>query len=192
MVSSGNKGYKVTAYLQAGRNPKAAASEQPHEALANMRDDVAAQWAFHDRWGTLYHEQSATPAQFEAMRSAQMPPPALSLELRDNLRKAWRGDEPSIDFIELSAGLYMRFAWVFKPRRVELVPEDLWSTICVLFLRDRAAGRIAICANPDCDIPYFIKKRKTQKYCVAGSCTEQAQREQKRLWWIWNMGKGAR
>jgi hypothetical protein len=194
MVSRGSKDYNITVTLRSWQK----SSEPPHEALANLRDDAQAQWMFYERWGLVYPNQAAIesapslPANpsIEMIRSV-MPelPPDHAIALRDLLRKAWRGDFDSIDLIERSIREPSVHRWVFERRTIELVPGDLWTLICVLFLWDRERRRLAICANPDCISPYFIKKRKTQKYCVAGSCTEQAQREQKRLWWVEHYGK---
>jgi hypothetical protein len=38
------------------------------------------------------------------------------------------------------------------------------------------------CGNPECDAPYFIAKRKNQKYCTE-KCAGHGQRELKRSWW---------
>jgi hypothetical protein len=172
---------KMTVQLRAGRNPKT--KEPPHEAFANMQDSPVAGWAFYDRWGALYDESLVTPEQAASARADQLPCPYGGLELRDNLRSAWRGDERALAFIERSAGAYMKFSWVFRAGRAELVAEDLWSAICVLFLRDRAAHKTAICENPDCPNPHFIRKRKTQKFCEAGPCVEYGARLRANKWW---------
>jgi hypothetical protein len=41
------------------------------------------------------------------------------------------------------------------------------------------------CDNPDCNAPYFIASRRTQKYC-SDVCSKPAQRENKRQWWAEN------
>jgi hypothetical protein len=181
----------LTVRLRAGRNPNT--TEPPHRAFANMQDDKAAGWAFYDRWGTLMAEtadpKSFTPEKLESFwRAKGFDCPLISLELRDALRQAWRGEpagkgELTLRYIEDSAGRYMKFSWVFKAGRAELVAEDLWSAICVLFLRDRAAHKTAVCENPDCPAPYFIRKRKTQKFCEAGPCVDYGARLRANKWW---------
>ena len=171
MVSSG-KGYKITVYLKAGQNSKATAREQPHEAFVNMQDDEASLHAFIDRWGAVVSESPGF-GKYDGP----------NLDLRDHLREAWRGNETKLRFIEDSVGRYMRSKWMFNRGHIEIVADDLWSTICVLFLRDRAAHKTGICTNPACHSPYFIRKRKTQKYCEAGPCTAEAQRRHKLDWW---------
>jgi hypothetical protein len=177
---------KLTVRLRAGRNPRI--EEPPHEAFANVQDDRAAGWAFYDRWG-LIAESPITSEQLESFyRATSFPCPVIDLERRDALRAAWRGEDRSEsglgeDYIERCAGQWMKFSWVFKAGNAELVPEDLWSAICVLFLRDRAAGKTAVCENPDCPAPYFIRKRKTQKFCEAGPCVGYGARQRANKWW---------
>lgn len=182
---------KLTVRLRAGRNPNI--KEPPHEAFANVQDDRAAGWAFYDRWGSLLAESSMAKAitsdQLESFyRAKNFPCPVIDLERRDALREAWRGEERikgglGEDYIERCAGQWMKFSWIFQAGRAELVPEDLWSAICVLFLRDRAARKTAVCENPDCPAPYFIRKRKTQKFCEAGPCVDYGARLRANKWW---------
>lgn len=178
---------KLTVRLRAGRNPKI--KEPPHEAFANMQDGQAATWAFYDRWGPLMAESRIAPETLESLyRPHTLPCPVIAFELRDALRRAWRGEEAlegelPLSYIERSAGHYMKFSWVFKAGNAELVAEDLWSAICVLFLRDHAAHKTAVCAHPNCPAPYFIKKRKTQKFCEAGPCVEYGARQRANKWW---------
>jgi len=42
---------------------------------------------------------------------------------------------------------------------------------------------LAVCYNPWCAAPYFVAKRKTQKYCDRGDCTAFAQRQYALSWW---------
>lgn len=110
------------------------------------------------------------------------------LAARDSLRAVWTGRRK-----------LTRSFWSLFANRMEAIKEnlgfmvtDIWTAIPILFLNDQQKGRTAICANPTCSRPYFIRKRRTQKYCDAGPCVEQAQREQKREWWNRNRGKGAK
>jgi hypothetical protein len=45
------------------------------------------------------------------------------------------------------------------------------------------APRMAICKNPDCPSPYFLKSRKTQQFCDRTACLAYGQRAQKLEWW---------
>jgi hypothetical protein len=46
----------------------------------------------------------------------------------------------------------------------------------------KSADRTRYCGNPDCPAPYFLAKRRSQKYC-SDNCALPAQREFKRRWW---------
>ena len=43
--------------------------------------------------------------------------------------------------------------------------------------------KLAKCANPDCVVPYFIAKRKSQRFCERGECTRYAQNQYALKWW---------
>lgn len=78
--------------------------------------------------------------------------------------------------------------WTKQARKIMPVDECLpavlaWS--CVHY-----AGNLKICQNPDCETPYFISKRKDQKYC-SGQCAAPAKREAKRRWWRTHRSKFA-
>jgi hypothetical protein len=129
----------------------------------------------------------------------------IRLAYRDKLREAWKtdpqwlskvpvpdvSDESEFDafpraLLDIYWDVEKRMAysnWRFRNGRIETTPEDLWASICLLFLRDHTDGRTGICANPQCPNPYFIKKRSTQKYCEAGPCVGYAQRQYALHWW---------
>lgn len=165
MISSSNQQTcKITAYLRVGSNPK---GEPIHEAFANMGDTPEAFEAFTKLWPVTKN--------WKDFRHT------IRLRFRDNLRAAWEGDERAIAMYHESA-----LAAVIMPtkqRRIEIDLRDPLTLMDVLFLRDYWAGKTGICANKDCPNPYYIKKRKTQKYCEAGPCTGEAQRQQKLDWW---------
>jgi hypothetical protein len=172
MISRTNRGYKLVAYLYVPRSKsKANQRMQIHEALANLRDEPEACELFVKQWEPLMPGRAA---------------PIDTIHIRNGLRAAWRGEEnefskPTIApmaLLELNKGHF------------EIRMRDLYATVMILFLRDHWAGKTAICANPDCLTPYFVKKRRTQKYCESGPCVDQALREHKRLWWEHNRGKG--
>jgi hypothetical protein len=98
------------------------------------------------------------------------------------LRKAWTGDEAAIRSIEgeTAGGLEVCSSVKYG---ISLTAKTLWSLICVLFLRDHAAGRTSVCRNPECPAPYFLKRRSTQKFCDSQTCTAYAQRQYALRWW---------
>lgn len=142
-----------------------------HEQFANLPDQPEAFQLFIKRWGALMGPERL--------------PHELELEVRNKLRAAWRGQENLFSKPERA----MPTSLTVEKDLLKIQPHDLADTLRLLFLRDHWAGKTAICANADCLTPYFIKRRRNQKYCEAGACTEQAQREQKRLWWARNRGK---
>ena len=52
----------------------------------------------------------------------------------------------------------------------------------VLLRAMHIADRMRYCQNPSCPAPYFLAKRRSQKYC-SDACSLPAQREFKRAWW---------
>jgi hypothetical protein len=101
---------------------------------------------------------------------------------------AWEtGNEKALAELEEQACKGLRFR-VSSTGGLEIPAADLWTLICLLFLRDQAAGKTAKCVNPGCPAPYFLKNRKTQKICEAGDCVTWAQRRYARKWWRENRG----
>jgi hypothetical protein len=104
-------------------------------------------------------------------------------DAQDALRKAWAGDSGAINEIEWQVKYALEAQPSVRAGCVELTTDNLWSLICVLFLLDRAAGKTAVCANPDCPAPYFLRRRKDQKFCERGPCSAYAQRLYALGWW---------
>lgn len=52
----------------------------------------------------------------------------------------------------------------------------------VLLRGMHVADLMRLCPNPTCPAPYFIAKRRSQKYC-SDACSLPAQREFKKAWW---------
>lgn len=105
------------------------------------------------------------------------------------LKYAWRsGDERALAAIDkyLSDGLPVH---VEVDGRLRVYVASVQRLILMLFLRDQGEGKTAICANPDCPAPYFLKSRKTQKICEAGECVAWAQRNYSLKWWRENRKK---
>jgi hypothetical protein len=182
-MTSSRKGRKIELFLVAGEQTR---GEQPHEALANLRGEEKSVKALVARWGELLASGKAKSLNLQ-VRHGQAgllgDYLAPELELQQRLRDAWRGDEAALQYIRNSVTDHMATTWEFRRGRIEVAADDLWSTVCILFLCDHAVHKTAICANPDCQSPYFIKKRATQKYCESGPCTEYAQRQYALKWW---------
>lgn len=46
----------------------------------------------------------------------------------------------------------------------------------------KSADRLRVCGNPNCQTPYFFRKRRKQTYC-SDVCAEFGQRKAKQKWW---------
>lgn len=198
-TSSSQGQHKIELYLRAGPYPEVTRSAEPHEELANLRDDHKAVRAFESRWGPLTKPPEMADPDFYKKFPAEMLKGlggGLPIGFRDTLREAWKTDPAWLDEmqdiseipnslvrIHDSVARQMLSTWEFRNGRIAIIPDNLWTSICVLFLRDHAAGRTCICANPDCANPFFLKKRGTQKYCEAGPCVAHAQRQYALRWW---------
>lgn len=106
------------------------------------------------------------------------------------LQFAWRfGDKRAIAAIARCAEAGLTSEIEQKTGEVAINVRDVWSLICLLFVRDSVAGKTAICANPDCLAPYFLKNRRTQKICDTGPCKAWATRGYALKWWHENRGR---
>lgn len=110
------------------------------------------------------------------------------LTYRDRLRQFWCGDDPA----------YYLAHWISRPAPY---PTGTWAVTCwadgtygispnysVLSLSlaigaSEWTGKMAICSNPNCPQPYFLRGRKTQRFCNRPACIAYGQREHKRNWW---------
>ena len=109
------------------------------------------------------------------------------------LKYAWgTGDKRAIDAIALSTAENLRSHVDIHSGAVVITVANCWPLICMLFLRDHAAEKTAVCANPECPAPYFLKSRKTQRICEAGACVAWAQRNYARKWWRENESKASK
>jgi hypothetical protein len=78
---------------------------------------------------------------------------------------------------------YMIFPWVPDIRTGRLLadPRDLPVRLAMAVLEH--FPKLRKCANPDCAVPYFIAKRKSQRFCERGECTRYAQNQYALKWW---------
>lgn len=164
-ITSSNK---ISVYLQAGPHPEITGSEKPHEAFVNLQDAEADIQAFARRWGPISHAPLMDAAR---------------LGFRNTLRSAWRGEAASLKEVQDWINRYMFTSLKFSDGRIEMAPEDLLGTIFLLFLRDYFAGKTAVCANPDCAQPFFVKGKPKQKFCENKACHAYAQRAYALKYW---------
>jgi len=109
------------------------------------------------------------------------------------LKYAWKsGDKRTVEEIAEYTSESLRPHVDVATGAVAIKVADAWTMTCLLFLRDHAAGKTAVCANPECPAPYFLRSRKTQKICEAGECVAWAQRNYSLKWWRENESKAAK
>jgi len=118
-----------------------------------------------------------------------------SKRIRSYLAEAWRA--PTLLAREISllkiVGMYLDTRE--EPRLVDSkvfrYNEEYWAKeaasrvdafVLVLLRALHIADRMRYCPNPACPAPYFIAKKRRQKYC-SDACALPAQREFKRAWW---------
>ena len=108
------------------------------------------------------------------------------------LREAWKGEKLAVQVIQHGGDLRHAQDEAFGPPRLTVAPsskgiviyaKDLWNFIRVAFLLDYERGRTKVCGNPECFLPYFLARRKDQKFCERGECTAYAQRRYALAWW---------
>ncbi|WP_263373918.1 hypothetical protein [Granulicella aggregans] len=108
------------------------------------------------------------------------------------LQFAWEtSDEDAVVVIQSEASRGLTLALSPHNSAVSIVAPNLWTFICLLFIRDHGAGKTGVCLNPECPAPYFIRRRRTQRICESGDCVSWFQRQHALKWWRENRGKGA-
>jgi hypothetical protein len=118
----------------------------------------------------------------------------LLIPLRDWLRRIWIN--PNMRHKELLLlGLreYVRALRSDLPRRVyRIIPVAYWGNPdqpeepsaleqALIWLL-KSADKTRCCPHPDCPSPYFLAKRRNQRYC-SEVCAQRGERELKQKWW---------
>lgn len=130
--------------------------DEPHIALANLRDDPKAVLRFTRTYGVLSWGKGKTIS----VRGV--------LNYRDFLRRAWEGDGEQnwtgpYNFFGMPS---VKDIWLIaQPTGMIITVSALWPLIQFLFSRDWSEKRIRKCENPDCPAPYFRAVRKGQRFC---------------------------
>jgi hypothetical protein len=102
--------------------------------------------------------------------------------LRNEVRAIWRADELETKewlIFCLRGGdptLTLSFLSRLSPH---MMPKPFQTAVLHLL---KSASKLRCCHNPDCAAPYFLARRRSQKYCSV-DCNLPAQREYKRRWW---------
>jgi hypothetical protein len=146
--------------------------------IANLHDDGCSR--FWHQWGPIY---------YAFLSDAEL------LEIRDEVRAIWDPGEPDAEKQRiLDAWLSYRLGWPsvkygsdspiwvdWRYRRVLPNPFNLRAGLAIALVEN--ASRLAHCTNPECAAPYFLAKRRSQKFCERGECTSFAQRQYSLAWW---------
>jgi hypothetical protein len=119
----------------------------------------------------------------------QRPSDAKLREYRGLLQQLWSTDRDFLPAI-LADLVYDAHQDHRRPWLVEsdsrgsyrIVPDYRVFALSLAFAVNNFQGRIATCENPECK-QYFVKTRKTQKFCDRRNCLLYGQRKQKKEWW---------
>ncbi len=112
------------------------------------------------------------------------------LALRDDLREVFETGE-AMKFLSKWGGARARKRsdpGLLRIVQVQLygkqfpLPEiDLRLVISMAILA--SLPRMTRCANPECPSPYFLRSKKTQRFCERPACAAYGQRQHKLNWW---------
>jgi len=140
--------------------------------LANLPSDSCAQFRKRNRWIGF--------------------PPVVDdnqiLLFRDQLQKLWRGKDRGM-FLAIWEAYCRRNhlqTWVvsaWADGTYSVRPNDLLLPLALAIAAGDWMVKMAVCANPACLQPYFLKDRKTQSFCDRPACSSYGQREHKKRWW---------
>jgi len=132
--------------------------------------------------------QQELPAATNAENSARLIHNTRSFEwLKVKLKDAWV--QPTTLAREVAVLGVLHEALNSYVRQESTLPEEeqrrhrAYGNIALTMLHaERIVDRMRYCPNPHCAAPYFIAKRRSQKYC-SDACSLPAQREYKKAWW---------
>lgn len=181
----------VIRYYGAGIEPNW--PDAPHVALANLRLERAALKMFTRRYGPLAAPPEkwsladklklaiAKKRGDDPLWTVAVPRSRFHIadlervtEMQRLLRNAWRNDSDAIVKIEPGMSATLWFGVTERRLGLKDAPadaltifvDDFWHFIRAAFLIDYKAGRTAVCKNPDCPAPYFLRSRKGQEFCT--------------------------
>lgn len=162
--------YDLETTLRYGSKPW---TELPHVYLANM-DIPADIRAFTKIYGQLCRDGEFMPDGNAAFMRA----------VQEVLRKAWANDPTALRKIakgepERPGGYQIdaeemkwtvvnhseRFHLKVTETGLEIEADDLWAFTQLAFLRDYNLEKTKICANQQCETPYFLQSKRGQIFC---------------------------
>jgi hypothetical protein len=149
--------------------------------IANLRDG-AERWFWH-KWERDYIQTSWNRSlteyrnELRAIWAVPLSRTHTQLTLADIRLRTW--------LVEAQA--HSRQTWVFWSGCVYPDYRNLPLSLAVAV--SELAPQMAKCENPECPSTYFLRGRKTQRFCDRPACIAYGQREHKRKWWNQNRGK---
>jgi hypothetical protein len=163
--------------------------------LVNLRDDPVAEKRFEERFRPMLPVRGWEPGRVALVKGRRgahegfeqnAPLQEHRWRLREKLRLVWNQSDARtrrwrIERLKHEAltQLDRRF---LAPDAFNLTLPSLTPFERVLEHLGRCADRLRICGNEECPAPYFIARRRSQKYC-SDDCSAPSQRELKRRWW---------
>jgi hypothetical protein len=143
--------------------------------MANLRDDGLTR--FRSKVASLFYPETNQ----------------ILFNARRDIRLVWLRSTPMREKQKV-AEAYFSAGWalLFSQKRPAVTPFLRVGQIVVDPLNFRAQfaiaimenwRRFAICSNPECSAPYFLFKRKTQKFCNDDKCIAYAHRRDALVWW---------
>jgi hypothetical protein len=166
------------------------------QRFANLRDEDAEKFRVEhpeflllpqlrsSGWKSGVRLRYDSPRAIERAKEMEEEQPNPVLRHRDMLRKIWRGHEHANDWVKLllysSLPTTDRVAFNLKRGEIVYVPNGELETVVFSLFRNSSLAKI--CEADDCPSPYFIAKRRNQRYCSA-ACSDQAQKQLKLDWW---------
>jgi len=111
------------------------------------------------------------------------------LQRRDELRRVWYGEAPHGEALSLWVNrirVENKQTWVVSAwanGRYTVHPNYHTFFLSLAIGVGELSHKMAICANPSCPQKYFLKGRKTQRFCDRPTCAAYGQRQHKKNWW---------
>lgn len=112
-------------------------------------------------------------------------------EYRDDLRKIWSGDFETAqmamqrwtDQANQEPAWFLSSGAEHGKHYWSVLPNYAILPLALVIGVSELQSKMAICENPGCPNKYFLKERKTQRFCDVPACAAYGQREHKRKWW---------
>jgi hypothetical protein len=118
---------------------------------------------------------------------------AAILLFRDQLQHTWSTGDSSILHLWVNYfGANYQQSWVvnnWADGAHSVSPNYQLLSLSLSIAVSEWRSRMAVCENPTCPERYFLKGRKTQRFCDRRRCAAYGQRQHKLKWWNANKKK---